>query len=325
MGSDLTWRQKAFVSYMGPRGIVAAAVASLFATELDHAGVPGGTELRALVFLVIAVTVTVSGLTGGLVATILGVKRPANAGWIVLGAHAMARKVAQVLQAGGEEVLLVDINPENCRKAEEAGIRVIQGNAMRETVLGRAEPDTRIGAIGLTRNEEVNFLFVQKVRQQARLDRLYVGLSDERSGVTPEMVHKVHGHVLFGGAHDVERWSTKVEAGQTRVVQLTFGKHDEPVTAQTVADLGEVIPLVVMRGGALVPVGDQTVFRRRDDLVVLVDTRREQFTLEGLAGIGFSVRDRKDGRTGDDATGEVGLADAPTETVPHPSLVEEDA
>ncbi len=77
-GSDLSLQEKAFLSWIAPRGIVAAAVASLFADSLTRAGIPGGNDLRAMVFLVIAATVLVQGLTGGLVAHLLGVRRPAN-------------------------------------------------------------------------------------------------------------------------------------------------------------------------------------------------------------------------------------------------------
>ena len=64
-GSGLSVRERAFLAWLGPRGIVAAAVASLFAEELVRAGVPEGIELRALVFLVIGSTVLVQGLGGG--------------------------------------------------------------------------------------------------------------------------------------------------------------------------------------------------------------------------------------------------------------------
>jgi NhaP-type Na+/H+ or K+/H+ antiporter len=79
-GSDLSWRERAFIAWLAPRGIVAAAVSSLFAQTLTREGMPGGTELRALMFLVIAVTVVVQGLTGGLVAGRLGLRRPSDSG-----------------------------------------------------------------------------------------------------------------------------------------------------------------------------------------------------------------------------------------------------
>lgn len=89
LGSDLTRKEKAFLAWLAPRGVVAAAVASLFAQTLDNAGMAGGRELRALVFLVIAITVNVQGSTGGLVASMLGLRRATRRGYLILGANAL--------------------------------------------------------------------------------------------------------------------------------------------------------------------------------------------------------------------------------------------
>ena len=60
-GSYLDLRERAFLAWVAPRGVVAAAVASLFAEALEARGLGGATEFRALVFLTIAVTVVVQG------------------------------------------------------------------------------------------------------------------------------------------------------------------------------------------------------------------------------------------------------------------------
>jgi NhaP-type Na+/H+ or K+/H+ antiporter len=84
-GSDLTIRERLFIAWLGPRGIVAAAVASLFATELTQQGIEEGLELRALVFLTIALTVMLQGMGGARVAAALRVRRsPALTHWPVL-------------------------------------------------------------------------------------------------------------------------------------------------------------------------------------------------------------------------------------------------
>lgn len=289
IGTGLTWQQRAFLAYVAPRGIVAAAVASLFAVQLDRYGIPGGSELRALVFLVIGITVVGAGLTGGWVASALRLRRPSNAGWVILGAHALARKLARGLLAGGEEVLLIDVNPENCRNAEAEGMRVIHGNAMKETVLAQAELDTRAGVVGLTRNEEVNFLFAQKAKRVGKVSRLFVSLSDAATGVTPEMIHREHAHILFGGAHDVMRWADRLEHGTARAVRCRFVGADDgmPVPASDTRCEGHALPMVYMRHGVLQPVGDDVVFRKGDEVVLIIDTNFEPNALDLLRERGF--------------------------------------
>jgi NhaP-type Na+/H+ or K+/H+ antiporter len=80
--STLNWRQKAFLAWCAPRGIVAASVASLFAIVLTERGVNGGDAIKALVFLTIAMTVFLQGLTAGGVAKLLNSQLQMHRGWL---------------------------------------------------------------------------------------------------------------------------------------------------------------------------------------------------------------------------------------------------
>src|SRR5690606_25264359 len=120
-GTSLSFRQRLFIAWIAPRGIVAAAMASLFAVELQAHEFEGGRELRALVFLVIAITVITAGLTGGLAARLLNLQRPAEAGWVLLGANELARIVAHTLKRFGEDVVCIDTDPHACKVAEQEG------------------------------------------------------------------------------------------------------------------------------------------------------------------------------------------------------------
>ncbi|SVA69568.1 uncharacterized protein METZ01_LOCUS122422, partial [marine metagenome] len=101
--SHLSLNQKLLISWIAPRGIVAAAIASLIVIELNSHGFLGD-QLRALVFLLIIMTVLSAGLTGGFAASILELKRKKNSGWIILGAHEVARLLARLLKIYGDEV-----------------------------------------------------------------------------------------------------------------------------------------------------------------------------------------------------------------------------
>ena len=95
--TGLDIKQKLLLSWIAPRGIVAAAVASLFVYELDMHGFDG-TQLRALVFLLIIITVLLAGLTGGFVAGKLDLRRKSQSGWIILGAHEISRLLSRLLK-----------------------------------------------------------------------------------------------------------------------------------------------------------------------------------------------------------------------------------
>ncbi|PIK92915.1 cation:proton antiporter [Synechococcus sp. 65AY6Li] len=101
-GSDLNWRQKLFVAWLAPRGIVAASVASLFAILLTERGITGGDALKALVFLTISVTVTVQGLTAAWVARWLGLDQGSST--VIIGNHPLVGQLAQLLRSLNQAV-----------------------------------------------------------------------------------------------------------------------------------------------------------------------------------------------------------------------------
>ncbi|NDF61730.1 MAG: sodium:proton antiporter [Synechococcaceae bacterium WBB_3_034] len=96
--TSLGWREKLLVGWIAPRGIVTAAVASLFALQLDQAGVAGGGALKGLVFLTILLSVSLQGLTAPALARRLGLASEA-AGDALPGLTAGLEQ-----QPGGEQV-----------------------------------------------------------------------------------------------------------------------------------------------------------------------------------------------------------------------------
>ena len=73
LGADLTWQERSFLSWIAPRGIVAAAVSSLFAFRLEQNGFEQAEILTPLVFLVIVVTVALQSISATPLAKLLGV------------------------------------------------------------------------------------------------------------------------------------------------------------------------------------------------------------------------------------------------------------
>jgi NhaP-type Na+/H+ or K+/H+ antiporter len=269
--SDLTKKEKWFLSFLAPRGIVAAAVASLFAESLQDENIDGGPELRAMVFLVILVTVIISGSFGGWLARRLELTRPSQRGFVILGAQAIGRMLAKVLKGVGEDVVMIDSNPQVCRVAEAEGLRVIYGSGLAESVQMRAELDVREGVIGLTTNDEVNLLFARRARKEYKVPRVWVSIRRGQLNVTPETVRSFEGHVLFAKPRNLEAWNARLERGRTSLErwinsgdpaagELNFSEgHEEPF-----------LPLLVQRGKKTLLVDEKTAYRRDDLLWVVV-------------------------------------------------------
>jgi NhaP-type Na+/H+ or K+/H+ antiporter len=272
--SNLQWREKVFLAWIGPRGIVAAGVASLFAAELHRGGLSGGTDVRALVFMVITITVLFAGLTGGIVGNWLGLRRPSHAGWVILGANELARAVARVFYQDDQDVVCIDSNPDACTAAEQDCTRVIFGNGLQSRSLLRAEIDTRAGTLAVTSNDEVNYLFIQKVKQEAKGIHLYLALNGGSETIVPEMVHRAGAEVAFGTHQDVELWSVRIRRKQVRLQhwQLTEEIRGEGGEKEQVWPLAgmNAVALALKKDNKLSLVGDKTDFREGAVVVLLV-------------------------------------------------------
>ncbi len=158
IGCQLSWRERAFLSWVCPRGIVAAAGAPFFALQLSAEGMNDADQLVPITFLVIAGTVAVYSLTSPWVARLLGLAPPDPQGVLMIGSHPLARSIAAVLKECNIEVALIDTNHRHIREARLAGLRAVHANVLADDTLDELD----LGGIGnllaLTPNDEVNAL-----------------------------------------------------------------------------------------------------------------------------------------------------------------------
>ena len=156
IGSELTARQKIFLAWMAPRGIVAAAVASIFGLRLAEDA--SADLLVSIVFTVIVGTIAVYGLTAGWLARLLGLAGSNPQGLLIVGAHYWSRLLARLLMEKGIRLTLVDTNIYNLSVASSMGLNVREGNILDEYVVDRLELEGIGRLLALTPNDEVNAL-----------------------------------------------------------------------------------------------------------------------------------------------------------------------
>lgn len=156
--SDLTGRERAFIGWMAPRGIVAAATASTFSTGLVSAGVAGGEKVLPATFLVIVATVTLYGLTAGPVARRLGVTRPPGTRILLVGGDPWVVDLASTLRAAGSDVLVWAGPAAQRRAIRQAGLTLAPGELMADAVGGIAAVDEVAAVLLLTADDNFNAL-----------------------------------------------------------------------------------------------------------------------------------------------------------------------
>ena len=222
LGSNLTWQERVFIGWVAPRGIVAAAIASITATILESHEVAGGSELRALVFLTIAGTVGLAGVTAKPLASLLQLRLPNRDRIAILGAEGIGLVLGEEFRTKGKAVVFIDSDPQQCHQAEQAGFSVVFGEALQERTLIRAQMELVGTAIGLTPNEHLNSLFVEQTRTMFGVPQGLVAVNAYTGGDLPEHIQRQEADVLFEEPHDVERWSVRLRHNDVEVIPFEF-------------------------------------------------------------------------------------------------------
>jgi NhaP-type Na+/H+ or K+/H+ antiporter len=126
--SKLKTNEKLFISWVGPRGIVAAGIASLFGSKLLKQGVEGAEYITPLVFMIVLGTVLLNATTARLFARIVGVFLKSSEGILIIGASSVSRLIASYLKKNGRRVVLIDSNPKHIESAQSMGLEAIEAS-----------------------------------------------------------------------------------------------------------------------------------------------------------------------------------------------------
>ncbi|MEO0455613.1 MAG: cation:proton antiporter [Cyanobacteria bacterium P01_A01_bin.114] len=245
--SSLNWRQKTFLSWIAPRGIVSASVASLFAILLTERGINGGDAIKALVFLTIMVTVFVQGLTARQVARLLGVTLDEATGLVIVGCNPLGRLIGKQFQEQGESVVMIDTDEEACRLAEADGLQVYLSSALDANVLEEVGLSSIGTFLAITTNGEVNSVVAERAAEEFQPPRVLAVLP--RSDTEHHVVPKKGGKVLTPKL-PLKTWNTYLvdDAVQMGKTQLTADQLEEQRDQlNKLISEGEMMPLILQR------------------------------------------------------------------------------
>lgn len=223
--SKLNWNQRIFLAWMAPRGIVAAAISSVFALYMQEQQYEQAAQMVPATFLVIAVTVLIYGLTAAPLARWLGVAQPNPQGFIIAGAHPLARRIGAALQAENGRVVLVDRNWANVTAARQAGLRAHLGDLLAEHILKDLDLTGMGRILAMTPNDQVNSLtalhFIE-VFGRENVYQLAPHKGRENAGEDENLPRHLRGRTLFGDKVNYEGLYALVNAGaEVKSTKLT--------------------------------------------------------------------------------------------------------
>ena len=282
--SDLNWRQKLFLGWVAPRGIVSASVASLFAILLTERGISGGDAIKALVFLTIIMTVLIQGLTAGVFARWLGLTDIKAVGAVIVGCSPLSLLIARLIKENGDPVMLIDTDEAACETAQQEGIDVIISSALDRDALEKAGLVRAGTFLAMTKNGEVNAVVAQRALEEFEPPKVVAVLPKDKDfsdlpnqgqlkdAITPKLALK--------------KWNTYIQDGAVRLGE-TWLRDSEPrfqeAHLKALIRSGEMIPVLVDRDGMLqVAVGEES-WRVGDRIIYLLHDAKPKL-LKRLSG-----------------------------------------
>ncbi|NAY91704.1 cell shape-determining protein [Muricauda sp. JGD-17] len=165
-GSNLKLREKLFIGWVGPRGIVAAGIASLFGSKLLAKGEPGAEYITPLVFMIVLGTVLLNATTARLFAKLVGVFLKKSEGILIIGASRLSRLIANYLKNNNRHVVLIDNNQSNVDKAKNLGLEAITADIFSDNLTDNIELNDMGYLMALTGNADINSYAIDKFQKQ---------------------------------------------------------------------------------------------------------------------------------------------------------------
>lgn len=200
IGSKFTFKERVFLSWVGPRGIVAAAVSVVFAIKLEQLNMENAELLVPLAFSVIIGTVLLQGLTARPLAKLLGVESPENKGVLIIGANPVSIVVAEALNKIGLKTLLCDSHWEDISAARMKGLDTYYGNPVSDHAEMNLELNGFKTMLGLSRHSATNNTTALRFKEDFGVKNVFTLPSEEELNSHEKHVvsESYKGHTLFG-------------------------------------------------------------------------------------------------------------------------------
>jgi NhaP-type Na+/H+ or K+/H+ antiporter len=256
--TDLSTGERAFIGWMAPRGIVAAATASTFAPALVATGLPGASKILPITFLIIVMTVVLYGLSAAPMARRLGVVRAARSRPLLIGGEPWVIELGRALRAAGLEIVMWAGPSEQRTAIQAAGIELAPGELITDATDPGAQVEGVTSILLLTGEDDFNALAAALVRGNIEGPVYRLRPPSGSHGVlSPEAA----GPVLFGPALTRDALQNRFHAGE----------HTVTSPAETAIPPGHDLLFRVRADGSLAPVtGDGTPDAQPGDTLVLL-------------------------------------------------------
>ena len=239
IGSSLKFNEKLFISWVGPRGIVAAGISSLFGSQLVSKGVVGAEYITPLVFAVVLTTVIINATTARVMARWMGVLLQKSEGILMVGASKVSRLIATYLHKNNRHVVLIDSNQLNINRAKELGLEAFTADIYADDLSDNIELNDVGYLLAMTGSDEINKQAINRFGK-------FFGDKGTFRLMTSEEMHNIESpsvKELFSYTHDYTRF-TQVAQEFPSIQEIPVENHNQFLRVlNIISDNDDAIPL----------------------------------------------------------------------------------
>lgn len=293
LGTSVPRREQIYVAALGPRGVVAASVATFAGLELAAHGFVGSDLFVGLVFMTIIGTVVIQGLYARPLAQRLGVNLMHV---IIVSADAIARELATRLIAKDYSVTLIDSDETIVAKARAAGLDAVKGDGTDPADLSRAglnRLNRPLIFVAATSSDRTNLLACQVAIQQFHVEDVVARVNspsnlDNFTALGIRVVSPVVSTAML---------LDNLISSSSTMELLTGQSHDQEIFEavlqnQALANkplkewtLGDALVILVRRNGQLLAPHGNTTMKPGDVLTLIGKAGERETTRQLIEGV----------------------------------------
>ncbi|GGC36082.1 sodium/hydrogen exchanger [Novosphingobium marinum] len=184
MWSDMPWKERLFIAWIAPRGIVAVAITGLFALRLTERGVPGAELLVPLAFITAIATITAHGFTAKWWARYLGIDRGQGNGLMLIGINDWSVALAEAMQKAGVPVAVADSSKFKLRAARKKELDAHMGDMLDDNFRHHFDWGSFSKVAALSDSDAYNALVCSELGPELGFDKVLQVAPDQRGGMT---------------------------------------------------------------------------------------------------------------------------------------------
>lgn len=277
VGSNLSKSQIAFIAFMAPRGVVAAAITALFSLILQERGIAGSHELEALVYIVIIVSVLLYGFMATPLSRWLKVEGGDENSVLIIGGGQIGAELGRALEEK-REVRFLDLNAEVISNLQRSGYTAVRGNALDPLYLEIVHAEEVGTAVVMTGSSDHNLLIARLAKDEFQVPEIYVTLQEEDEGKHSRLMRQLQAKRLFAKPYSFTYWND--QAYRKRLIYETRQvEEDSNLIGLRMAEMRiphGVQPMAIIRQDQAHLPHDDFCFEAGDDIVMLLRPERIQ-------------------------------------------------